>query len=82
MSIAEIDTLRTNCEVKRTQVLKVLSRSVKNPQNAGFILTRNCSLFILLYYSLYISLYIWERVYYENFVNYLDTVMYVDILPK
>ena len=46
MSVAELNTLHTICEVERTQLLTILAMSVKNPQLAGFLLTQNRSNFL------------------------------------
>ena len=46
MSVAELNTLHTICEVERTQLLTILALSVKNPQLAGFLLTQNRSNFL------------------------------------
>ena len=41
MSVQELKTLHTVCELERTQLLTILAMSVKNPQLAGFLLTGN-----------------------------------------
>ena len=46
MSVAELNTLHTICEVERTQLLTIFAMSVKNPQFAGFLLTQNRSKFL------------------------------------
>ena len=46
MSVAELNTLHTICEVERTQLLTILAMSVKNPQLAGFLSTQNRSNFL------------------------------------
>ena len=46
MSVAELNTLHTICEVERNQLLTILALSVQNPQLAGFLLTQNCSNFL------------------------------------
>ena len=38
MSVVELITLHTICEVERTQLLTILAMSVKNPPLAGFFL--------------------------------------------
>ena len=43
MSIAELNTLHTTCEVERTQLLTSLAMSVKKTKLAGFLLTQNHS---------------------------------------
>ena len=87
MSVAEVNTLHTICEVERTQLLTILAISVKNPSLAGFLLTQNRSNFLYVEVStawLYgcphhlSPLYIAEQCYDKIAVNYLDTAMYVD----
>ena len=39
MTVQELNTLHTVCELERTQLLTILAMSVKNPQLAGFLLT-------------------------------------------
>ena len=46
MSVAELNTLHTVCEVERTQLLTILAMSVENQQLAGFLLTQNCCNFL------------------------------------
>ena len=46
MTVQELITLHTVCELERTQLLTMLAMSVKNPQLAGFVLTGNRSNFI------------------------------------
>ena len=46
MTVQELDTLHTVCELERTQLLKILDMSVKNPQLAGFLLNGNRSNFL------------------------------------
>ena len=48
MTVPELNTLHTVCELERTQLLTILAMSVKNPQLAGFLLTRNRSNFLYL----------------------------------
>ena len=38
MTVQEINTLHTICELKRNQFLTILAMSVQNPQLAGFLL--------------------------------------------
>ena len=91
MSVAELNTLHTICEVERTQLLTILAMSVKNPQLAGFLLTQNRSNFLYVEGStawLYdcphhlSPLYIADQCYDEIPVNYLDTVKYVDPITR
>ena len=46
MTVQELNTLHTICELERTQLLTILAMSVKNPQLAGFLLTGNRSNFL------------------------------------
>ena len=91
MSLAELNTLHTICEVERTQLVTILAMSFKNPQLAGFLLTQNRSNF--LYFEgttawLYdcphdlSSINIAKQCYDKIPVNYLDTVMYVDHIAR
>ena len=41
LTVQELNTLHTVCELERTQLLTILAMSVKNPQLAGFLLTGN-----------------------------------------
>ena len=36
MTVQELNTLQTICELERNQLLTILTRSVQNPQLAGF----------------------------------------------
>ena len=46
MTVQEINTLHTVCELERTQLLAILAKLVKNPHLAGFLLTGNRSIFL------------------------------------
>ena len=46
MTVQELNTLHTVCELERTQLLTILAMSVKNPQLAGFLSTGNRSNFL------------------------------------
>ena len=46
MTVQELNTLHTVCELERTHLLTILAMSVKNPQLAGFLLTGNRSNFL------------------------------------
>ena len=48
MTVQELKTLHTVCELERTQLLTILAMSVENPQLAGFLLTGNRSTFYML----------------------------------
>ena len=43
MTIQELNTLHTICELERNQFLTILAMPVQNPQLAGFLLTGNRS---------------------------------------
>ena len=43
MTVLELNTLHTICELERNQFLTILAMSVQNPQLAGFLLTGNRS---------------------------------------
>ena len=91
MSVAELNTLHTFCEVETTQLLTILAMFPKNPQLAGFLLTQNRSNFLYVEGStawLYdcphhlSPLCIAEQCYGKIPVNSLDTVMYVDPITR
>ena len=46
MTVQELNTLHTVCELERTQLLTILAMSDRNPHLAGFLLTGNCSNFL------------------------------------
>ena len=46
MTVQELNTLHTPCELERNQLLTKLAMSVQNPQLAGFFLTGNRSNFL------------------------------------
>ena len=48
MTVQELNTLHTICELERNQLLTILAMSVQNPQLAGFLLTGNRSNFYTL----------------------------------
>ena len=91
MSVADLNTLHTICEVERSQRLIILAMSVKKPRLAGFILTQNWGNFLYVEGSTawlydcphHISpSYIAEHGYDKIPVRYLDTVMYVDPITR
>ena len=45
MTVAELNTLHTNFEVERTQLVTVFAMSGKHQQLPGFLLTKNRSTF-------------------------------------
>ena len=46
MTVQELNTLHTVCELERNQLLTILAMSVQNPQLAGFLLPGNRSSFL------------------------------------
>ena len=48
MTVQELNTLHTVCELERNQLLTILAMSVQNPQIAGFLLTGNRSNFLIV----------------------------------
>ena len=45
MTVQELNTLLTVCELEQNQLLTILAFSVQNSQRAGFLLTGNCGSF-------------------------------------
>ena len=87
MTVQELNTLHTICELERNQLLTILAMSVQNPQLAGFLLTRNRSNFLYVEGSTawlydcphYLSpLYKADRCFDGILIQYKDTPMYVD----
>ena len=46
MTVQELNTFHTVCELERNHLLAILAMSVQNPQLAGFFLTGNRSIFL------------------------------------
>ena len=46
MTVQELNTLHTICELERNQILTILAMPVQNPQLAGFLLTGNRYIFL------------------------------------
>ena len=46
MTVQELDTPRTFCELERNKLLTIFAMSVQNPQPGGFLLTGNRSSFL------------------------------------
>ena len=91
MTVSELNTLRTVCELERTQLLTILALSDKVFQLAGFLLTQNQSNFLHEEGSTpwlydcphhFAPLYIAEKCYDKIPNNYLDTVKYVDLITR
>ena len=90
MTVSELNTLHTVCELERTQLLTILAMSVKNTQLAGFLLTQNRSNFLYVEGSTawlyecqhHISyLYIDEQCYDKTPIHYQDTSNLLIRLP-
>ena len=91
MSVQELNTLHTICELERAQLLTILAMSVKNPQLAGFLLTGNrcnflyvegstawlydCPHFISQFYKA-------DKCFDRIFIHYRETIMYVDPITR
>ena len=91
MTVQELNTLHTVCELERTQLLTIPAMSVKNPQLAGFLLTGNRSNFLYVEGStawLYICphfispLYKADKCFDRIPIHYRETIMYVDPITK
>ena len=87
MTVQELNTLHTVCELERNQLLTILAMSVQNPQLAGFLLTGNRSNFLYVEGSTawlydcphFLSpLYIADRCFDRIPIHFKDTLMYVD----
>ena len=87
MTVQEINTLHTKCELERTQLLTILAMSVKNPQLAGLLLTGNRSNFLYVEGSTawlydgphFISpLYKADKCFDRIPIHYRETILYVD----
>ena len=87
MTVQELNTLHTVCELERSQLLTILAMSaVQNPQLAGFLLTGNRSNFLYVEGSnawLYESpLYIADCCFDRIPIHFKDTLMYVDPITR
>ena len=91
MTVQELNTLHTVCELERTQLLTILAMSVKNPQIAGFVLTENRSNFLYVEGStawLYVCphfsspLYRADNCFDRIPIHYRETIMYVDPITR
>ena len=91
MTVQELNTLHTICELERNQLLTILAMSVQNPQLAGFLLTRNRSNF--LYVEVFTAwrydcphflspLYKADRCFDRIPIHFKDTLMYVDPITR
>ena len=92
MTVQELNTLHTICELERTQLLTILAMSVKTPQLAGFLSTGNSSNFLYVEGSTawlydcphFISpLYKAEDKCFDRIpIHYRETIMYVDSITR
>ena len=87
MTVQELNTRQTICELERNQLLTILAMSVQNPQLAGFLLTGNRSNFLYVEGSTawlydcphFLSpLYKADRCFDRTPIHFKDTLMYVD----
>ena len=91
MTVKELNTLHTVCELERTQLLTILAMSVKNPQLPGFLLTGNRNNFLYIEGSTawlydcphFISpLYRADKCFDRIPIHYRETIMYVDPITR
>ena len=89
MTVQELNTLHTICELERTQLLTILAMSVKNPQFAGFLLTGNrCNFLYVEGFTAWLydcphnisPPYKADKCFDRIPIHYRETIMYVD--PK
>ena len=91
MTVQELNTLHTVCEIERTQLLIILAMSVKNPQLAGFLLTgKRCNFLYVegstawLYDCPHFEspLYKADKCFDRIPIHYRETIMYVDPITR
>ena len=91
MTVQELKTLHSICELERTQLLTILALSPKNPQLAGFLLTGNRSNFLYVEGSTawlydcphFISpLYKADKCFDRIPIHYRETIIYVDTITR
>ena len=91
MTVQELNTLHTICELERNQLLTILAMSVQNPQLAGFLLTGNRSNFLYVEVSTawlydcphFLSpLYKADRCFDRLPIHFKDTLMYVNPITR
>ena len=89
MTVHELNTLQTVCEIERNQLLTKIAMSVQNLQLAGFLLPGNCSSFLYVEVSkawlydcphILSPLYKADRCFDRIPILFKDTLMSVD--PK
>ena len=91
MTVQELNTLHTICELERNQLLTILAMSVQIPQFAGFLLTGNRGNFLYVEGSTawlydcphFLSpLYKADRCFDRIPIHFKDTLMYVDPITR
>ena len=91
MTVQELNTLHTICELERNQLLTILAMSVQYPQLAGFLLTGNRSNFLYVegstawFYDcphFLSSLYKADRCFDRIPIHFKDTLMHVDPITR
>ena len=91
MTVQELNTLHTICELERNQLPTILAMSVQNPQLAGFLLIGNRSNFLYVegstawFYDCphFLSpLYNADRCFDRIPIHFKDTLMYVDPITR
>ena len=91
MTVQELNTLHTVCELERNQLLTKLAMSVQIPQLAGFFLTGNRSNFLYVEGSTawiydcphFLSpLYKADQCFHRIPIHFKDTLMYVDPITR
>ena len=91
MTVQDLNTLHTVCELERIQLLTILIMSIKNPQLAGFLLTGNRSNFLYVEASTawlhdcphFISpLYKADKSFDRIPIHYRETIKYVDHITR
>ena len=91
MTVQELNTLHTICELEQNQLLTILAMSVQNPQLAGVLLPRNRSIFLYVGGSTawlydcprFLSpLYKADRCFDRIPIHFKDALMYVDPITR
>ena len=91
MTVQDLNTLHTVCELERTQLLTTLAMSVRNPQLPGFLLTGNRSNFLYVEGSTawlydcphFISpLYRADKCFDRIPIHNRETIMFVDPMTR
>ena len=91
MTVQELNTLHTICELERNQLLAILAMSVQNAQLAGFLLTGNRINFLYVGGSTawlydcphFLSpLYKADRCFDRIPIHFKDTLLYVDPITR